>query len=129
VDGYRDGRFGSSARGSIFIVRNSLSSGSVPAEGSPSLRSARSTEGDRMLPRVRKVEPLPERSVRLEFTDGMIREVDLVPLLRGPVFEEVRLDRSYFERVRVNEVTGTIEWPNGADLDPDVLYDEDLEPA
>jgi hypothetical protein len=82
-----------------------------------------------MLPRVREVEPLAGRSVRLEFTDGVIRAVDLVPLIPGPVFEQVRLDRSYFERVRVNEKTGTIEWPNGADLDPDVLYDEDLEPA
>jgi hypothetical protein len=82
-----------------------------------------------MLPRVRKVEPLTGLSVRLEFTDGLVRDVDLAPLLRGPVFQQVRDDRGYFEQVRVNGATGTIEWPNGADLDPDVLYDERLEPA
>lgn len=31
-------------------------------------------------------------------------------------------DRAYFVQVRVNPDTGTICWPNGADLDPDVLY-------
>jgi hypothetical protein len=27
-----------------------------------------------------------------------------------------------FERVRVDRGLGTITWPNGADLDPDVIY-------
>ncbi|MFN9174661.1 MAG: DUF2442 domain-containing protein [Synechocystis sp.] len=29
----------------------------------------------------------------------------------------------YFAQVKVNPELGTIQWPNGADLDPDVLYD------
>jgi len=31
-------------------------------------------------------------------------------------------ERDYFAQVRVNPDTGTIYWPNDADLDPDVLY-------
>jgi len=32
-------------------------------------------------------------------------------------------DRSLFMAVRVDPECGTIVWPNGADMDPDVLYD------
>lgn len=31
-------------------------------------------------------------------------------------------EQSYFTQVRVSSEAGTIVWPNGADLDPDVLY-------
>ena len=37
------------------------------------------------------------------------------------IFEPLN-DDAFFAQVRVNPETGTIEWPNGADLDPDVLY-------
>lgn len=60
--------------------------------------------------------------VRLTFTDGVVREVDLEPLLRGPVFQELRDDPARFREIRVDPVFGTIVWPNGADMDPDVLY-------
>jgi hypothetical protein len=31
-------------------------------------------------------------------------------------------DPAYFAQVRVDTELGTVTWPNGADLDPDVLY-------
>ena len=37
------------------------------------------------------------------------------------VFEPL-LDDCFFRRVRVSADLGTIVWPNGADLCPDVLY-------
>jgi len=37
------------------------------------------------------------------------------------VFEPLR-DEAYFARVRVDPEAGTIAWPNGVDLDADVLY-------
>jgi len=61
-------------------------------------------------------------SLRLAFDDGAVKLVDLENELDGPVFEPLR-DVTFFQRVRVNNDTGTIEWPNGADMAPDFLYE------
>ena len=74
----------------------------------------------RPLVRVRSVKPLDRFRVHLEFEDGTQREADLAVYLRGPVFEMIRNDPTMFRSVRVEG--GTIAWPNGADIDPDVLY-------
>jgi hypothetical protein len=75
-----------------------------------------------MLVRIRGVSPMEGFSVRLAFTDGSARVVDLAPYLRGPVFEPLVADPDLFRQVRVDSELGTIVWPNGADIDPDVLY-------
>ncbi len=80
------------------------------------------------LVRIQSVEPLKDFSVRLKFTDGTSREVDLEPFLRGKVFETIRKNRAVFQSVKVDEIMGTIVWENGADIDPDVLY-HNLKPA
>ncbi len=59
--------------------------------------------------------------VELGFDDGARRRLDLEPYLRGPIFEPMRRDPAAFRGVRVSQELGTIVWPNGADLDPDVL--------
>ncbi len=74
------------------------------------------------LVRVRGVEATHDYRVRLTFTDGTTREIDLAPFLRGPVFECIRSDPATFRSVAVDPRAGTIVWPNGADIDPDVLY-------
>ncbi len=71
--------------------------------------------------RIRAVEPLDGFRVRLSLTDGSIRDVDVGPYLNGPVFEPVRNDPAFFRRISVDDELGTIVWPNGADIDPDVL--------
>lgn len=78
--------------------------------------------------RIRSAVPLQNFVVRLEFTDGTQRDIDLGPYLHGPIFEPIRNDRLIFRSVRVDERMGTIVWDNGADIDPDVLY-YDLKPA
>ena len=80
------------------------------------------------LVRIRAVTPLEGFVVRLEFTDGSTRDVDLNKYLRGPIFELLRSDPTRFREVTVEPGAGTISWPNGADIDPDVLY-HDLLPA
>lgn len=77
---------------------------------------------------ITEVEVVERRSVRLWFSDGSERVVDLTPLLWGPAFEEIANNDSVFCEVRVDPEIGTITWPNGADLDPDMLHG-DYEPA
>ena len=72
--------------------------------------------------RIRTVEPLEGFVLRLSFDDGTVREVDLEAELWGPVFDPLRRDPQFFRAVRVDEELGTIVWPNGADMDPDVLH-------
>lgn len=72
--------------------------------------------------RIRSVEPLQGFTVRLGFTDGTEKELDLEPYLHGPVFEPIRQNPALFRRVEVDPRMGTIVWENGADIDPDVLY-------
>ncbi len=74
-----------------------------------------------MAPDVASVVALDPYVVRVVFADGEIRDVDIEPLLDGPVFEPLR-DRDEFARVGVDAQTGTVAWPGGADLDPDVIY-------
>jgi hypothetical protein len=72
-------------------------------------------------PKVTSVTPLEPYVVRVVFADGKVRDVDIEPLLTGEVFRPLA-DRELFEQVRIDEYGETIEWPNGADIDPDVLY-------
>ena len=65
--------------------------------------------------------PLDAYNVQLTFTNGEQRIVDLEPFLRGPIFEPLH-DLEAFKELTVDPVLGTITWPNGADIDPDVLY-------
>ncbi len=71
---------------------------------------------------IRSVSVLEGFHVRLAFSDGVEKVVDLAPLLRGPIFEPLPADPELFRSVRVDQELGTIVWPNGADVDPDVLY-------
>ena len=72
--------------------------------------------------RIVKAEPLVERWLRLTFADGAVHEVDLAAVLQtGGVFAAMRDDRAVFESVVVDPEFGTVGWPGGVDLDPDVL--------
>jgi hypothetical protein len=78
--------------------------------------------------RVAGVKVLEGFNVELEFTDGSRKVVDLTPYMHGPIFEPMMRDPEAFRSVRVDEELGTIVWPNGADICPDVLFEE-LPPA
>lgn len=69
------------------------------------------------------VRPLEGHKLELTFKDGLKATVDLDRVIRSfeGVFAPLR-DPEYFRLVRVDPEIGTIVWPNGADLCPDVLY-------
>ncbi len=52
-------------------------------------------------------------------TEGVVHVNELIPF-KG-IFEPLN-DPEYFASVSINTELGSIQWPNGADLDPDVLY-------
>ncbi len=68
---------------------------------------------------------LEHYKLRVGFSDGLVRDVDLSHLRdRGPIFEPFR-DPSFFAHVRVDPEARTIVWPNGADVDPIVLHGDE----
>ena len=75
--------------------------------------------------RVSAVNIMAEGVLRVTFVDGTAGEVDMRAFLANPktngtVFESLR-DPAIFGQARV--ALGAIEWPNGADLAPDAMYD------
>jgi hypothetical protein len=75
--------------------------------------------GQADLVHVTDVEPREGFVLRVSFSDGVARDVDVEELMRGPIFEPLRHDPKLFLQVRVE--SGTLVWPNGADIDPVVL--------
>ena len=75
--------------------------------------------------RVTSVVPLPNFRLRVAFVDGTAGEVDMRAFLSNPnidgtIFEPLR-EPATFSQAQV--VLGAIQWPNGADLAPDAMYD------
>lgn len=66
--------------------------------------------------------------LHLRFDDGVEGEVDLATVVRFDGIFAPLADTRRFAEVRVNPDTGTIEWPNGADVAPETLYDALLTP-
>ena len=75
-----------------------------------------------MLLDVVEVKPLGEYRLYVRFEDGASGSVDVAKLVNFQgVFAPLR-DQAFFDQVRVDPDLGTIAWPNGADIDPVVLY-------
>jgi hypothetical protein len=73
--------------------------------------------------RLTRVEICGPHSLRVAFDDGVRLQVDLRDELHGEVFEPLR-DPEVFARAYLNPETGTVEWPNGADLAPTFLREK-----
>ena len=69
--------------------------------------------------RIREVMPLEGFRLRLTLADGSIIEREITDLLIGPIFETIQKDPVAFRQIKVE--SGTVVWPNRADLCPDVL--------
>jgi len=70
-----------------------------------------------------EVKPLGKKRVFLRFEDGVSGEVDLGSILEFTGILAPLLDDAEFAKVRVDVDLGTIVWPNGADVAPELLYD------
>lgn len=70
--------------------------------------------------RIFDVDYLGGYTLKIKFSDGAVKIVDLEPYLTGEVFGEL-LDKEKFIQYGLTRVT--IEWANGADLAPEFLYE------
>jgi len=75
-----------------------------------------------MLKDIVAVCPLTDYNLRLTFEDDIEGIVNIANLIEFTGIFEPLVNPTYFAQVAVNPDLGTISWPNGADLDPDVLY-------
>lgn len=73
-----------------------------------------------LLVQIKFFEILNNYKLKLIFTDGAVREVDLQPLLRGEVYGPLR-EESFFKQAQLDPEVKTIVWPNGADFEPSLL--------
>lgn len=72
--------------------------------------------------RVVSISVIGSHTARIVFDDGVQRDIDFFPVLRGELFGPLR-DPAFFARVTIDAEIKTIVWPNGADFDPATLHD------
>ena len=78
-----------------------------------------------MFPRVSGVRHVKDYELEISFSDGTVAELDFRRRIvgRGGVFKPLE-NVDFFRQVAVDREAGTLVWPNGLDLCPDVLYAE-----
>ncbi len=60
-------------------------------------------------------------TLRIKFDDETERVINLRSVLEGALYEPLQ-NESLFSQVKINPELHTLEWPNGADFDPETLY-------
>jgi hypothetical protein len=79
-----------------------------------------------MFVHVTKVSYIEGYQLYLTFNNGLQKAVDLKDELDGEIFQPLT-DLVFFQQVYLNDETGTIEWPNGADFAPEFLFEIGVE--
>ena len=70
---------------------------------------------------VKDVKVIENYKLILTFDDGSIKLFDMEPYLEKGIFRELK-DENLFRTVKVS--FDSIEWSNGADVDPETLYQD-----
>ncbi len=69
--------------------------------------------------KLRSIEYLDGYVIRATLEDGTMCVLDFGSHLWGPVFEPLK-DPALFQAEKVDSESETVEWPNGADVAPEV---------
>ena len=75
-----------------------------------------------MLKDIIEAHPLGRHRPHRRFEDGIEGEVDIATLLDVTGILAPLADPTYVAQVTTNPESATKTWPNGANLDPDMLY-------
>lgn len=76
-----------------------------------------------MNPRIKKVKPNSNYTITLTFTNDEVKIFDVKPYLDKGMFQELK-ERRYFNSVK--PFLGSVQWQNGQDFCPDMLYEESV---
>ena len=76
-----------------------------------------------MNPRIKKVKPNSNYTITLTFTNEEIKVFDTKPYLDKGIFKELK-ELRYFNSVKPS--LGSVQWKNGQDFCPDMLYEESI---
>jgi hypothetical protein len=71
-----------------------------------------------------QIEIVAPYQLRVTFEDEKTRLIDFSEILFGELFAPLR-DMQEFKKVSIDPEVHTIVWPNGADFDPETLYNWD----
>lgn len=74
-----------------------------------------------MIPKIKKIQYKQDYIFHIKFEDKLEGDVDFSSFLWGDVFEKLK-DKEYFKNASVDNTSGTITWPNGADIAPETIY-------
>ena len=70
---------------------------------------------------VKDVRPIDDYKLILTFDDDSVKLFDMKPFLEKGIFKELK-DETLLKTVKVS--FDSIEWLNGADVDPETLYED-----
>lgn len=76
--------------------------------------------------RIKKTEYIEGYKLRILFNNNKEKVVDLEKELYGPIYKQLK-DVNYFKKVFVDPDLITVQWPNGEDFSPDLLYEMGIE--
>lgn len=78
-----------------------------------------------MTRRIVKVNAIDDCHIHIWFDDGLNGKLNVKKLIGdySGVFRRFN-QPEFFRQVSINKESGTVEWPEGVDLDPYVLYSE-----
>ena len=72
---------------------------------------------------VKEVKPIDNYKLILTFGNNEVKIFDMIPYLDKGIFQELK-DENLFKAVKVS--FDSIEWPNEADIDPEILYEDSI---
>lgn len=74
-------------------------------------------------PIIRSVTPIEDYELLIAYENGETKKFDVKPFLGLGIFQDLK-DRNVFKSVHVS--FDTVEWANGADIDPEQLYADSI---
>jgi len=72
---------------------------------------------------ITKVKPLLDYTLELTFENKEVKIFDVKPYLKIGLYKTLE-DKNIFKRVKLSY--DSIEWPNGIDIDPEILYEKSI---